>query len=185
LLILHEQFAEERSIIELLDNSLVNNNNDNSIVIFEKAMTTNNDAYRVTWLIRRVFRAMAEYADAYLHNAGLTAADRAVMEFLYPDEELTVPGIAARYRVSRQHVQVTVNRLLEQGLLRSSDNPSHKRSPLIRLSEFGRNTFAEIRGNESRLLDELFANVEIADIATTKRTLETLLRQLSKEIDDD
>ena len=145
------------------------------------AVTIETDAYRVTWLVRRVFRAMADRADAYLYNSGLTAADRAVMEFLYPDQALTVPGIASRYQVSRQHVQVTVNRLLEQGLLQSGDNPSHKRSPLLRLSELGRSAFAAIRDNETRLLDELFANIEIADIATTKRTLEMLLLQLSKE----
>ena len=142
-------------------------------------MTYTNDAYKVTWLVRRLFRAMAEQADACLRDSGLTAADRAVLEFLYPETELTVPEIARRYQVSRQHVQVTVNRLLDKGLLRSGDNPRHKRSPLIRLSELGRHTFAEIRKTESGLLDDLFSNVEIADIATTRRTLETLLARLT------
>lgn len=143
-------------------------------------MRTGNDAYKVTWLIRRLFRAMAEQADGYLRVSGLTAADRAVMEFLYPDAELTVPHIARRYQVSRQHVQVTVNRLLEEGLLRTHDNPQHKRSPLLRLSELGRDTFAEIRQNEDALLDEIYADIEIADIATTRRTLESLLRNLKQ-----
>lgn len=144
-----------------------------------------NEAYRLTWLVRRLFRAMAERADAYLGDAGLTAADRAVMEFLDPHAELSVPDIARRYQVSRQHVQVTVNRLLERGLVRSGDNPRHKRSPLIRLSELGRSTFAEIRANEGRLLDQLFADIEIADIATTRRTLEHLLDRLSQEAQHD
>jgi len=121
---------------------------------------------------------MAERADDYLRESGLSAADRAVLEFLYPDEELTVPDIARRYQVSRQHVQVTVNRLLEQGLLRADDNPRHKRSPLLHLDDLGTDAFAEIRRNESRLLDELFADIEIADVATTKRTLQTLLGKL-------
>jgi len=103
------------------------------------------------------------------------------MEFLYPDTLLSVPDIARRYQVSRQHVQVTVNRLLELGLVRSSDNPRHKRSSLFYLSELGRDTFAEIRDNENLLLDDLFANVEIADLATTKRTLETLLSRITAE----
>ena len=139
-------------------------------------MSAGNDAYKVTWLIRRLFRAMAERADAYLRDSGLTAADRAVMEFLYPDSALTVPQIARRYQVSRQHVQVTVNRLLEEGLLRTRDNPQHKRSPLLHLSDLGRDTFAEIRRNEDTLLDSLYADIEIADIATTRRTLDSLLR---------
>ncbi|MGB5631069.1 MAG: hypothetical protein WBM57_17000, partial [Woeseiaceae bacterium] len=58
------------------------------------------------------------------------------------------------------------------------DNPQHRRSPLLRLSELGRKTFAEIRSNEDALLDELYADIEIADIATTRRTLESLLRNL-------
>jgi DNA-binding MarR family transcriptional regulator len=143
-------------------------------------MSAGKDAYKVTWLIRRLFRAMAERADAYLRNSGLTAADRAVMEFLYPDSQLTVPQIARRYQVSRQHVQVTANRLLEEGLLRTHENPQHKRSPLLRLSELGRDAFAEIRHNEDALLDALYADIEIADIATTRRTLEALLRNLNR-----
>ena len=143
------------------------------------------DAYKVTWLVRRLFRAMAEKADAYLHDSDLTAADRAVMEFLFPDAQLTVPDIARCYQVSRQHVQVTVNRLLDQGLLRSGNNPRHRRSPLIRLSRAGRSAFAEIRRIESELLDDVFSNVTIADIATTKRTLETLLNKLSKVTHDE
>ena len=139
------------------------------------------DAYKVTWLIRRLFRAMAEKADTYLQDSGLTAADRAVMEFLYPDLQLTVPSIARRYQVSRQHVQVTANRLLAEGLLRSEDNPRHKRSPLLRLSAPGRDAFTTIRENEAALLEELFADIEIADVATTRRTLTTLLNKLNKE----
>ena len=144
-------------------------------------MITGNDAYKVTWLVRRLFRAMAEQADAYLGESGLTAADRAILEFLYPDRQLTVPDIARRYQVSRQHIQATANHLLDIGLIRREENPRHKRSTMLRLSELGLETFAEIRRNEEGLLDELFSNVEIADVATTKRTLETLLDRLTKE----
>ena len=145
-------------------------------------MTATNDAYKVIWLVRRVFRAMAEQADDYLGDAGLTAADRAVLEFLYPDTRLTVPEIARRHQVSRQHVQVTVNRLLDQGLLESQANPRHKRSVLIALTESGRATFSRIRHAEAGRIDEMFADVEIADIATTRRTLETLLNKVTKDV---
>jgi len=143
-------------------------------------MRAASDAYKTTWIIRRLFRAMAEKADSYLKESGITAADRAVMEFLYPDSALTVPDIAGRYQVSRQHVQVTANRLLEEGLLIGSDNPRHKRSPLLRLSELGKKTFEEIRRNEDKLIEELFSGIEIADVATTKRTLETLLGTINQ-----
>ena len=144
-----------------------------------------NDAYKVTWLVRRLFRAMAERADRYLADAGLSAADRAVMEFLYPGEAMTVPALARRYQVSRQHVQVTANRLLDQGLLEVEPNPRHKRSSLLVLSEAGRETFLSIREHEAALLDEVFADIEIADIATTRRTLATLLHKLNEEDRDE
>ena len=137
-----------------------------------------NRAYETTWLIRRLFRAMASMADEYLQSAGLTAADRAVKEFLFPDNKLTVPEIATRYQVSRQHVQVTVNGLLQKGLLEHEANPRHKRSPLIALSDLGREAFAEIRNNETELLDRLFDNVADSDLLTTTRTLRTLYDQL-------
>ena len=130
--------------------------------------------YEVTWLIRRLFRAMAQFADGYLQAHGLAAADRAVLEFLYPDEALSVPEIAARYQVSRQHIQVTVNALLEDGFLRSRPNPRHKRSPLFELTHLGRELFRKIRVAESGLLDKLFADIPADDIECTRRTVEAM-----------
>ena len=130
--------------------------------------------YDVTWLIRRLFRALAQFADGYLQAHGLAAADRAVLEFLYPDEALSVPEIAARYQVSRQHIQVTVNALLEDGFLQSRPNPRHKRSPLFALTHVGRELFRKIRAAESELLDKLFADIPTDDIECTRRTLEAM-----------
>ena len=94
---------------------------------------------------------MAAAADDYLEASGLSAAERAVMEFLYPDRRLTVPEIAARYDVSRQHVQVTVNRLVDKGLLRAETNPRHKRSVLLRLDSDLARTHATLETLQSNL----------------------------------
>jgi len=131
--------------------------------------------YQIVWLVRRLFRAMSETADSYLKEDDLTAADRAVMEFLYPKERLSVPSIASKYRVSRQHVQVTINRLRGVGLVRAEPNPQHKRSQLFRLSELGCETFAEIRHNEASVVQKLFADLDRQDIDTTRRLLKSLL----------
>ena len=131
--------------------------------------------YEVVWLVRRLFRAMADTADQYLKDDELTAADRAVMEFLYPEQQLSVPAIAAKYRVSRQHVQVTVNKLISRGLIRALANPQHKRSPLMRLSELGRETFAEIRRNESVIIEKMFADLRSEDVDVTRQLLRSLL----------
>ena len=130
--------------------------------------------YEVIWLIRRLFRAMAQVADGYLKAHGLSVAHSAVLEFLYPDEALSVPEIASRYQVTRQHVQVTVNALLQDGFLETRPNPRHKRSPLIALTRIGRDMFEKIRTIESGHVDALFADVPDEDIETTRRTLETI-----------
>jgi len=135
-------------------------------------------AYDITWLVRRLFRALPNKADAYLREAGLSAAERAVMEFLYPDEELSVPAIAARYDVSRQHVQVTVNALLKKELLRAEDNPQHRRSPLLRLSSAGRERFAEIRRLEAAIVDQIVVGISDAALATTAATLQSLYQNV-------
>ena len=139
------------------------------------AESNTDTGYEVIWLVRRLFRSLADTADNYLKDDDLTAADRAVMEFLYPNEKLSVPSIAGKYRVSRQHVQVTVNRLRSTGLVRAETNPHHKRSQLIRLSGLGRETFAEIRRNEAAIVRKLFADLAQDEIDVTRRSLQTLL----------
>jgi DNA-binding MarR family transcriptional regulator len=141
--------------------------------------------YDITWLIRRLFRAMAQLADGYLQARGLAAADRAVLEFLYPDAALSVPEIAARYQVSRQHIQVTVNALLEDGFLESRPNPRHKRSPLFALTRVGRELFSKIRASEGELLDALFAGIPAEDIECTRRTLGSIYSHTLKQGDQD
>jgi len=136
-------------------------------------------AYEVTWLVRRLFRAMAGSADHYLRSLGISAADRAVMEFLHSDKQLSVPQIADRYSVSRQHVQVTVNQLLESKLLQSRINPRHKRSPLISLTEKGRGLYSQIQEKDAEILQQVFAEITDEDVQVTRATLKSLLANLS------
>lgn len=138
-----------------------------------------NHSYEIVWLVRRLFRALAQRSNENLVESGISAADRAVMEFLYPEKSLSVPAIAARYQVSRQHVQVTVNSLLDKGLVVARDNPRHKRSPLITLEPKGRELFARVLEQDRRELDRLLASVPAADLRTTRRTLNSLLEELS------
>ncbi len=134
--------------------------------------------YQITWLVRRLFRELSALADEYLADSGLTAADRAILEFLYPACERTVPELAAIYRVSRQHIQTTVNRLLDAGLVEARPNPRHKRSPLYALRAAGRDTFAEIRRNEVELVEELFAGLSESQLDVTRNTLAALRDRL-------
>jgi len=137
------------------------------------------DDYQIVWLIRRLFRAMAQKSNESLQDLGVSVADRAVMEFLDPDESLSVPEIAERYQVSRQHVQVTVNLLLEKKLVAVKDNPRHKRSPLVLLTRKGKALFKKIKERDRQIVKQLFSTIPAKDRCTTRTTLEILLTQLS------
>ena len=137
------------------------------------------ETYEITWLIRRLFRAMASRSNESLSAQNINAADRAVLEFLYAEDALSVPEIASRYEVSRQHVQVTVNRLLEAGLVASTPNPRHRRSPLIRLTAAGKRLFEKILRNDKDIVEALFADISDTQVTTTRKTLQKLYAALS------
>ncbi len=136
--------------------------------------------YEITWLIRRIFRGMARVAGDALEPLGISAAERAVMEFLFPDEALSVPEIASRYDVSRQHVQVTVNTLVDKHLVERRPNPRHKRSGLLCLSARGKRLFEEVRAQDAKLIEQLFADLPAAHLSTTLKTLKALNLRLEK-----
>ena len=140
------------------------------------------DACQVIWLVRRLFRSLAQESNEQLAEFGITAADRAVREFLHPDAELSVPQIAGRYQVSRQHVQVTANALLEKGLLEALENPRHRRSPLLRLNDEGRALFSRVLANDRRAVETLFSGLSARNLAITRRTLQTVLNDLDGEL---
>lgn len=137
------------------------------------------DDFQIVWLIRRLFRALPQKWNESLQDLGISAADRAVLEFLYPDEKLPVPEIAERYQVSRQHVQVTVNALLEANLVTVKDNPRHKRSPLVLLTRKGKALFTKVRERDKQIIEQLFSTIPARAKHTTRTTLENLFTQLS------
>jgi DNA-binding MarR family transcriptional regulator len=80
--------------------------------------------------------------------------------------------------VSRQSVQVSVNRLLADGVVSADRNPDHRRSPLIRLTKSGVVRYEELQRRQTPWANELAAGVSVADLATTARVLEELANKL-------
>jgi len=140
--------------------------------------TSEKEIYQIIWLIRRLFRALAQKSSQHLESLGISVADRAVLEFLYPDKKLSVPEIAERYKVSRQHVQVTVNRLLELELVEIKENPRHKRSPHIILNDKGHALFGTVLKKDEEAIKQLFLHLDNNDVQVTRNTLQTLLNKL-------
>lgn len=141
--------------------------------------TVKSEPYQVIWLIRRLFRALSQKSNENLEEFGISVAYRAVMEFLYPDKTLSVPEIAEQYKVSRQHVQATVNSLSDAGLVVTRENPRHKRSPLIMLNAKGRELFSAVMKKDEEVVEVLFSRISKSSVHLTQQTLQSLLNELS------
>jgi DNA-binding MarR family transcriptional regulator len=94
---------------------------------------------------------------------------------------LTVPQIARRMGLTRQAVQASVNRLLSEGLVEAGENPEHRRSPLIRMTDAGSRTYAAIHKRQAAWVNELAAGLKRSDLATTARVLQELSNRLEGE----
>lgn len=137
------------------------------------------EAYRVTWLIRRLCRVLGSNTGGDLKGLSVSTAEWTVMEYLYPDARLSVPEIARRYRVSRQHVQVTVNSLVDKGLAARLENPGHKRSPLIVLADQGRTVFEAVLQRDWNATEKTFEHVPLEDRRKAREALDRLYSYLS------
>jgi DNA-binding MarR family transcriptional regulator len=117
----------------------------------------------------------------HLHAAEpISMGMRAVLEFLGRHGPTSVPNIARSRRVSRQHIQVQVNALTQEGCVELRANPAHKRSSLVALTRRGERTLARMREREAAV----FAEAEIeASPARLERAARTL-RAVREALDD-
>jgi DNA-binding MarR family transcriptional regulator len=111
---------------------------------------------------------------------GLTAARWQVLGAVaLAGRPLTVPQIARRMGLTRQAVQESVNRLLAQAFVESSDNLDHRRSPLIGLTDLGRQKYTAVDQRQARWISELAAELKITDLAAAA----SVLRQLGDRLE--
>src|SRR5262245_24713425 len=94
-----------------------------------------------------------------------------MLESLYREGALTVPGLARGRSVSRQHIQVLINRLLELHLVEARPNPGNKRSPFIALTDAGRKRFEAMRRREHRAFAATTLPVSVRRLQEATETL--------------
>jgi DNA-binding MarR family transcriptional regulator len=135
-----------------------------------------------TQVVLQTFRANGRFlaaGDLLAGEQGLTAARWQVLGAIaLAGRPLTVPQIARRMGVSRQSVQVSVNRMLADGVVVAEQNPDHRRSLLIRLTKSGVAKYEALQRQQAPWANELAAGVSVTDLATTARVLEDLANKL-------
>ena len=142
-------------------------------------------AYDVLNVVRPLYQASARAVDVWLRGTGLTVGLRAVLELLLARGPMTVPQIAREFAVTRQSVQALVDAGAASDLLELAENPQHRRSHLVTVTDRGRRTFADVHRRELANLDRVTADLDLADLALCARVLADLTERVRHLHDHD
>ncbi len=110
----------------------------------------------------------------------ITLGMRGVLEHLMREGPATVPTLARARYVTRQHIQVLVNGLLDLKLVELVDNPAHRRSPLVALTREGTRVIQRMLAKESREVAGDFG-VSGADLQKAAETLRRVRAGLGRK----
>ena len=138
--------------------------------------------HRLVWMSRPLMQAAEACVEAGLEGTNLTVRMRAVLEILHRHGGQTVPDIAAKLDIKRQYVQIMCNETLASGFVEQRANPRHKRSPILTLTDKGRNLIEEIISKEMQLIREIGANLSDQDISTALDVVLAVTDSLKKRV---
>lgn len=92
---------------------------------------------------------------------------------------LTVPGIARVLGQSRQAVQRITDVMVADGILVYTDNPKHKRSALVTLSEKGQDTYTLLREVQDPWAIENTEDIPTEELEITLRLVRRLIKKFN------
>ena len=142
-------------------------------------------AYLVLSGVRPLFQASARAVEDALRGTGLTVPLRAVLELLLTRGPSTVPQVAREFGVTRQSVQALVDTGVSRGLVELQDNPQHRRSRLVTVTDHGRRSFDDVHRRELANLDGVTADLDPDDLALCARVLDALTERVRRLHDPD
>lgn len=126
-----------------------------------------------------LFQRLRKVADEIHQHEDMPEGKRTILQTLDAVGAQTVPDLAEARGVSRQHVQKLVKPLEKEGFVQLVDNPAHKRSKFVELTEQGRELIENMDGQEARLLAQLQINAteeELRAVANTLGAVRTAFR---------
>jgi DNA-binding MarR family transcriptional regulator len=115
-------------------------------------------------------------------SAGQTQARWQLMSVV-SDGDWTVPMAADRLGTSRQAVQRIANELVDDRLAAFVDNPRHRRSPFLRLTDEGRRVLAAITGQAEHRHQALLDKLDGVDLVQIRAGLRRLTAAVRSELE--
>ncbi|HEY4217321.1 MAG TPA: MarR family transcriptional regulator [Gemmatimonadaceae bacterium] len=132
-------------------------------------------------LIADVFElagALQTSSDALAAVAGQTGARWQVL-WVADEAPRTVPDIARRLGRTRQAVQRLADLLVADGLAAWQDNPAHRRSPYVGLTNDGRHALAAIMRVSDEWRSEVGTGFTVAELTTMRDAIQRLSARIT------
>ena len=134
-------------------------------------------------LVLSIFRLnglLIAEGDAMTEKLGLTHARWKVIGAVALSQNgLTVPGIARVLGQSRQAVQRITDVMVKDGLLEYTENPKHKRSVLVLLSQHGKNVYSNLREVQDPWALDATGEIPSEELETALRLIQRLIKKFN------
>jgi DNA-binding MarR family transcriptional regulator len=131
--------------------------------------------------IRGLFHKFAQAGTRIHQTDNIAIGKRAVLEDLLVSGPQTIPQMARKRPVSRQHILNLVQPLKEGGDVEFIENPEHKRSFLVVLTDQGREKIQAMLQTEEVVLEKLAQSLKMKDLETTIASLSAIKNLLESE----
>ncbi len=135
-------------------------------------------------LVLSIFRLNGQLiaeGDAMTEQLGLTHARwKVIGAIALSSAGLTVPGIARVLGQSRQAVQRITDVMVTDGLLEYTENPKHKRSVLVTLTDQGKDTYNTLREVQDPWAIEATEDVPVEELESALRLVRRLIKHFNK-----
>lgn len=119
--------------------------------------------------------------DHMAEGLGLTSARWKVIGVVaLANSGVTVPGVARVLGQSRQAVQRLTDVMEKDGLLRYQDNPEHKRSVLVCLTDTGQDVYASLRAVQDPWAIENTADVPLEEMEMGLQLVRRLIHKFDR-----
>jgi DNA-binding MarR family transcriptional regulator len=124
-------------------------------------------------------KAAREYSIGIHRFEGVPVGVAAVLQLLLQGGPQTVPRIGRARSTSRQNTQVLVNRMVAERWVELVENPAHKRSALVQLTEEGRQLAKSVTEREVGLHRLVIPQVDADDLEKATALLARLREVLA------
>lgn len=125
-----------------------------------------------------IYRRVSRIVEQDGERSGIPTGVRAVLAQLLRDGERTVPQIAREQDLSRQFVQRMADEALVAGLIERRENPAHRRSWLLRLTDAGRERIGRVLASEHERMGRVGGDLTGEDLEATLKVLRSMLAAL-------